>query len=410
MPGTVCPHCAAPLPDRASFCPRCGQAIPVATATPVDATVQINAPADAATSSGPIAGISHAWTRYDHALKSRWPRGRWVVHGITGLFLASLIASPFAGASPRDGRDDPDVGVAAAPTVVATQAATPTPTPSTSVVAGTLVILAPSDGATVESSTIEVAGTAPAGAVVTRDIPMASDQHVTATDGNWSMVVELSEGANEIVLRLGDDENTAQTLHVTYQPVTSPAPTTTSTAVAEATATPEPTEEPTPEPTFASFDDGTWEVGEEIAPGTYRIREPAGFCYWARLKGFDGTLSQIIANENVVGGYAIVTIGKNDVGFESNGCGTWTKDLSRVTESTSRIDIDGTYRVGVDLKPGRWKSSTAENCYWARLKGFGGTLGSIIANDIVVDGRAIVTIKSTDKGFHTTGCGTWERD
>ncbi|MEJ7695579.1 MAG: hypothetical protein WKF78_02740 [Candidatus Limnocylindrales bacterium] len=42
-------------------------------------------------------------------------------------------------------------------------------------------------------------------------------------------------------------------------------------------------------------------------------------------------------------------------------------------------------------------------CYWARLK------RSIIANGIE-ESRTIISIKSTDKGFKTTGCGTWTRD
>ena len=41
--------------------------------------------------------------------------------------------------------------------------------------------------------------------------------------------------------------------------------------------------------------------------------------------------------------------------------------------------------------------------------GFGGTLNSIIANDNVFDASTIVTVRSSDKGFHASGCGTWER-
>ncbi len=104
----------------------------------------------------------------------------------------------------------------------------------------------------------------------------------------------------------------------------------------------------------------------------------------------------------------MVTIGKKDKGFESQGCSEWTKDLSRVTDSRSRIDFDRMYIVGKDLKPGKWKSSGGDLCYWARLKSFSGTLGSILAND-ARHGRAIVTIRSGDKGFKTSGCGTWKR-
>jgi hypothetical protein len=186
-------------------------------------------------------------------------------------------------------------------------------------------------------------------------------------------------------------------------------PTLVPTVAPTAEPTLEPTPSPTPAPTFASFGDGIYAVGSEIAPGTYRLREPASFCYWSRLKGFGGTSDEIIANDVVSDAFAVVTIGTNDVGFESNDCGEWTKDLSPVTFSTSSIDFDGTYIVGKDIKSGTWRSTGGDFCYWARLSGFGGTSGSIIANDIVSSGKTIVTIRSTDKGFETKGCGTWSR-
>jgi hypothetical protein len=171
--------------------------------------------------------------------------------------------------------------------------------------------------------------------------------------------------------------------------------------------TPEPTDEPTTAPVFREIDEGQWEVGSEVRAGTYRTREPAAFCYWARLKGFGGTLDEIIANDNVVG-YGIVTISKSDVGFESGGCPTWSSDLSRVTDSTTSFD-DGTYLIGVDIKAGTYRNDVGDHCYWARLKGFNGTLSQIIANDNVFGGRATVAIRSSDKGFLASGCGTWTR-
>lgn len=192
-------------------------------------------------------------------------------------------------------------------------------------------------------------------------------------------------------------------------PEATPEPTPEPTAEPTPEPTPDPTPEPTPEPTFASFEDGTWEVGVDIDPGTYRLQSPASFCYWERLRGFSGDLDDIIANENVMDAFAVVTIGKNDAGFSSSGCGEWTKDLSQVTFDREHIDMDGTYIVGTDIKPGKWKSAGGEFCYWARLKSFSGTLSSILANDNVFGGSTIVTIRSTDKGFETRGCGVWER-
>lgn len=288
--------------------------------------------------------------------------------------------------------------------------------PTSGVSVGSLTVEYPTNGTIVTASPVEVGGHAPSGARVVQDISFAPDQDVIAgTDGQWALQVELREGANDLVFRLGDDDSTSIHLGLNYQPAGS-SPTDLASEVPTAaapTATPGPTPKPTPTPpppeVFKTFDDGDYVVGVDIAAGTYRIREAADLCYWERLKGFGGTLDEIIANENVIGAYAVVTIGKFDKGFSSSGCGTWTNDLSRVTASKSKLEIDGTYIVNTDLTPGTWRSSGGDYCYWARLSGFGGTLNSIIANDNVFGGHAIVTIRSTDKGFETTGCGTWTR-
>ena len=68
---------------------------------------------------------------------------------------------------------------------------------------------------------------------------------------------------------------------------------------------------------------GTWIVGIDVAPGTYLSRAGSS-CYWARLRAFTGDLNSIIANDNPRG-RAIVTISRSDKGFDTNGCGTWTR-------------------------------------------------------------------------------------
>lgn len=68
---------------------------------------------------------------------------------------------------------------------------------------------------------------------------------------------------------------------------------------------------------------GTFLVGEEISPGTYRS-EGTSDCYWARLSGTDGSLDSIITN-NFGGGRQIVTISGSDVAFETSGCGGWNR-------------------------------------------------------------------------------------
>ena len=59
---------------------------------------------------------------------------------------------------------------------------------------------------------------------------------------------------------------------------------------------------------------GVYAVGDDIAPGLYRLN---GDCYWARLAGFSGDLDDILANENNWnGGQFVVEIQPGDTGFQ----------------------------------------------------------------------------------------------
>ena len=80
------------------------------------------------------------------------------------------------------------------------------------------------------------------------------------------------------------------------------------------------------------------------------------------------------------------------------------------TTATPRVAFsDGTYRVGPDIAAGTYRSvATADNCYWARLSGFGGTLDDIIAN-YFGNSPTIVTIAPADVGFRASNCGGWTR-
>lgn len=164
---------------------------------------------------------------------------------------------------------------------------------------------------------------------------------------------------------------------------------------------------PPPTPTPPSFGSGTKIVGTDIPPSTYRTRSGSAGCYWARLSGFGGTLSEIIANENE-NGPAVVTIAPTDKGVQSTRCGTWTQDLSPITPRPDAPFKDGTYIVRTDIAPGTWRSEGGTNCYWARLSGFGGTLREIIANDNAGP-STVVQIGPNDAGFKSSRCGTWTK-
>ncbi len=82
---------------------------------------------------------------------------------------------------------------------------------------------------------------------------------------------------------------------------------------------------PPPQPTIATAKsipgDGTFLVGSDVQPGTYRSKGGSP-CYWARLSDVSGAPDGILAN-NVGQGPAVVAIKKTDKAFESNGCARW---------------------------------------------------------------------------------------
>lgn len=80
---------------------------------------------------------------------------------------------------------------------------------------------------------------------------------------------------------------------------------------------------PTLGPQATTFGTGTWVVGVEIAPGTYRSTDTSGDCVWNRLSGFGGTLDEWVASDftEVV---QTVTISAADISSASEGFGRWT--------------------------------------------------------------------------------------
>ena len=186
-----------------------------------------------------------------------------------------------------------------------------------------------------------------------------------------------------------------------------PTPTQTPT-VAPAASTPPAPPPPPPAPSFVTFE----------GDGTYAV--PRGSGAWARTghardhqaaigrgsRTSRATLRASRPNDNNEFP-AVVTITKQDKGFQTQDCGEWTTDLSAITTSRTEFD-DGDFINKTDMKPGTYKSSGGEGCYWARVRDFKHGLDSIIANGNT-DNPTIVTIKSTDAGFVSRNCGHWKR-
>lgn len=72
------------------------------------------------------------------------------------------------------------------------------------------------------------------------------------------------------------------------------------------------------------FEDGTFLVGEEVAPGTYRTDGSGGSCYWERLRNTSGEFEAIIAN-NAVSGPSTMTVSASDGAVRFSGGCIWTR-------------------------------------------------------------------------------------
>lgn len=69
--------------------------------------------------------------------------------------------------------------------------------------------------------------------------------------------------------------------------------------------------------------EGTWAVGVDIQPGTYRTKEAvSGTCYWEINSDPNG--SDIVENDIVSGGRPTVTL-KGGQFFKTSRCGEWIR-------------------------------------------------------------------------------------
>ena len=162
------------------------------------------------------------------------------------------------------------------------------------------------------------------------------------------------------------------------------------------------------------FGDGTFLVGAELAPGRYRASASPDTCRWflwdARIDGGGAGFGDFIGNRT------IVDILPDDAGFTSHGCGTWSPQRARTTVTPGRPFGDGTFLVGPEIAPGRYRTTTAtDECQWERLHHFRGQseivfwTGSVLAFDGWATGT-LVDIDAADVGFHSRGCGIWSND
>jgi hypothetical protein len=156
-----------------------------------------------------------------------------------------------------------------------------------------------------------------------------------------------------------------------------------------------------------SFGDGMHPIGASLPAGTYRTRANTPNCYWERLSGLSG------GPDDVISGWfsdfhQVVTIAATDAGFYSEGCGTWTSNLSMITTSQTAPFGSGTFIVGTDIGAGTWSAPGGAECYWERSRGFSAEFADAIDYDFGTV-TPTVTILATDVGFNSDVCGTWTK-
>lgn len=90
---------------------------------------------------------------------------------------------------------------------------------------------------------------------------------------------------------------------------------------------------------------------------------------------------------------------------------TPTTTSGAVTPLTSFVG-DGTFRVGIDIQPGTYRSNGPSTagvpCSWERQATFGDSTSVIDANPLVLE-PVQVTILPSDRGFRTARCQIWTR-
>ena len=162
------------------------------------------------------------------------------------------------------------------------------------------------------------------------------------------------------------------------------------------------------------FGEGAFFVGAEVAPGRYRAIEPSESCRWYQLWGFAERYGRDLRgfggqrpNSGARGDDTVVDISDRSVAFVSAGCGTWSNELSPVATPGQPFP-DGTYIVGIDVAPGRYRPSTPESCSWRRMFTFGGEHSYGHGPWYYRPGiGSVADIEPSDAGFRSHGCGTW---
>lgn len=76
------------------------------------------------------------------------------------------------------------------------------------------------------------------------------------------------------------------------------------------------------------------------------------------------------------------------------------------------MSVDGTYRVGIDVEPGTYKSAPTYANNFPSVPGRDSDFSGSIDSQIAIDnspGQTIITIATSDVAFKTLNCQPWEK-
>ena len=141
--------------------------------------------------------------------------------------------------------------------------------------------------------------------------------------------------------------------------------------------------------------DGTYVVGTELEPGVYRVGH-----YWARLDRGQNVIDNDL-NQGTCP--SLVVVRPNDAYVEIRGKAV-AMEASASVDPIEEKCTGGTFLVGKDIQPGRYRIEASGHGYWARLNAKLGT----IANQLS-DGQLIVVVRPTDFALKISGIESMER-
>ena len=161
--------------------------------------------------------------------------------------------------------------------------------------------------------------------------------------------------------------------------------------------TPRPPAGTNTEPPLKTITSGTYVIGVDFDPGTYRVSG-----YFALLN----ESLDIVENDGEYGfGTTLVNVpepGGESVYLEISGEAILAAD-SPVSVNAGIAELEsGTYVVGTDIAPGRYRVSDDDYAYAARLRSMPNGEWDIISN-AGNEGSVIIIIEETDDAFEFSG-------